>query len=163
MIIPAPAGTRLTAAALSGAGTVLALSGCTPASEVAATPSASAPSSSSAAPSPSATESSASASATPTPSETESEPGALTVDITIAGGKVEPNGKKIKTAVGQNVILQVTSDEDDEIHAHTDGNGYELTVRAGQPTKGSFTIDSPGSYEVESHHLGKVIVILNVR
>ena len=59
--------------------------------------------------------------------------------------------------------MNVTSDEDDEIHAHTDGDGYELEVQAGKPAKGSFTIDSPGSFEVESHHLGKIIVILNAR
>ena len=28
---------------------------------------------------------------------------------------------------------------------------------------GSFTIDSPGSFEIESHHLEKIIVILNAR
>jgi hypothetical protein len=36
-------------------------------------------------------------------------------------------------------------------------------VRAGTPAKGSFTIESPGSFEVESHHLEKIIVILNAR
>jgi hypothetical protein len=29
--------------------------------------------------------------------------------------------------------------------------------------KGSFTLDSAGSFEVESHHLEKIIVILNAR
>jgi hypothetical protein len=57
----------------------------------------------------------------------------------------------------------VTSDEDDEIHAHTPGDGYELEVSAGKKVTGSFTITSPGSYEVESHHLEKTIVILNAR
>jgi hypothetical protein len=65
--------------------------------------------------------------------------------------------------VGQQVILNVASDTDDEIHAHTGGEGYELPVRAGRPARGSFTIDSPGSFEVESHHLEKIIVILNAR
>jgi hypothetical protein len=63
--------------------------------------------------------------------------------------------------VGQKVILNVTSDTDDEVHAHTGGPGYELQVKAGTPAKGEFTIDSPGSFEVESHHLEKIIVILN--
>ncbi len=61
------------------------------------------------------------------------------------------------------MVLNVTSDEDDEIHAHTSGDGYELEVKAGVPASGSFTLTSPGSFEVESHHLGKVIVILNAR
>jgi hypothetical protein len=35
--------------------------------------------------------------------------------------------------VGQKVILKVTSDTDDEIHAHIGGTGYELPVQASQP------------------------------
>ena len=34
---------------------------------------------------------------------------------------------------------------------------------AGKKVTGKFEINSPGSYEVESHHLEKVIVILNAR
>lgn len=88
----------------------------------------------------------------------------MVVDITIADGQVTPNGRKIDVAVGQRIVLQVTSDHDDEIHAHTDtADGYELPVTAGAPTTGTFTVSSPGSFEVESHHLEKTIVILNVR
>jgi hypothetical protein len=88
---------------------------------------------------------------------------ALTININISGSKTVPNGEKINVRVGQKVILNVTSDTDDEIHAHIGGEGYELPVRAGTPAKGSFTIESPGSFEVESHHLEKIIVILNAR
>ncbi|HEX6758442.1 MAG TPA: hypothetical protein VF086_08520 [Propionibacteriaceae bacterium] len=88
---------------------------------------------------------------------------ALTININISGSKTVPNGEKINVRVGQQVILNVTSDTDDEIHAHIGGEGWELPVRAGRPSKGSFTIDSPGSFEVESHHLEKIIVILNAR
>lgn len=88
---------------------------------------------------------------------------ALTVDITIAGDTVTPNGQKIDVAVGREVVLQVTSDIADEIHAHTGGDGYELEVTPGQTTTGTFTLDTAGSFEVESHHSGKVIVILNAR
>jgi len=90
-------------------------------------------------------------------------PAALTINIKIANGKVDPNGKKIDASVGQEVILQVTSDMDDEIHAHTGGAGYELEVKANEPTTGTFILPAPGSFEVESHHLEKIIVILNVR
>ena len=86
----------------------------------------------------------------------------LTVNITIANGKTVPSGEKINVRVGQKVILSVTSDMDDEIHAHV-GEGFELPVRANTPTKGSFTLESPGSFEVESHHLEKIIVILSAR
>jgi heme/copper-type cytochrome/quinol oxidase subunit 2 len=87
----------------------------------------------------------------------------LTINIVIAKGKTIPSGEKIDVRVGQKVIMNVISDSDDEIHAHTDGAGYEMQVQAGRPTKGSFTIKSPGSFEVESHHLEKIIVILNAR
>jgi hypothetical protein len=87
----------------------------------------------------------------------------LTIKITIAEGRTIPSGEKINVRVGQKVILKVTSDIDDEIHAHTGGDGYELPVRAGTPARGSFTLESPGSFEVESHHLEKIIVILNAR
>lgn len=85
----------------------------------------------------------------------------LTVNIVISKGKTTPNGEKINVRVGQKVILNVISDTDDEIHAHIGGDGYELPVQAGTPARGSFTLQSPGSFEVESHHLEKIIVILN--
>ena len=87
----------------------------------------------------------------------------LTINITIAGGKTTPSGQKINLRVGQKVILNVTSDGDDEIRAHIGGPGYALPVQAEKPAKGSFTPDSAGSFEVESHHPGKIIVILNAR
>jgi heme/copper-type cytochrome/quinol oxidase subunit 2 len=86
---------------------------------------------------------------------------ALTINVTIAKGKTIPSGEKINVRVGQKVILNVISDTDDEVHAHIGGDGYELQVKAGTPTKGEFTLDNPGSFEVESHHLEKIIVILN--
>ncbi len=97
------------------------------------------------------------------PSASSSPAAPLTIPITITGGQVQPNGQKIDARVGQQVVLQVTSDEADEIHAHTGGDGYELEVPAGAPTTGTFTPDQPGSFEIESHHLEKVIVILDVR
>ena len=88
---------------------------------------------------------------------------ALTINIEIARGKMVPNGTKINVGVGQKVILNVISDTDDQIHAHLGEKDYELPVQAGKPARGSFTLDSRGSFEVESHHLEKTIVILNAR
>lgn len=137
----------------------LALAGCTAAPAGTTSPS---PEVTSAAPSPTASASS-SAPATPTPSETPAAASSVSIDITISDGQVSPNGKKVDVEVGQTIVLNVTSDEDDEVHAHTEGDGYELEVPAGKKVTGKFEINSPGSYEVESHHLEKVIVILNAR
>ena len=139
----------------------LVLTGCT--SPQAGSPSPS-PEATSATPSGSASAStSASTSATPTPSES-SAADSVTIDITIADGQVTPNGKKIDVAVGKTIVLNVISDEHDEVHAHTDdADGYELEAPAGKKVSGRFSVNVPGSYEVESHHLEKVIVILNAR
>ena len=101
---------------------------------------------------------------TPDPTPSADAVDRVVVDITIADGSVTPSGEKVDVAVGQEVELNVTSDVDDEIHAHTDDtDGYELEVKAGVPATGRFTVASAGSFEVESHHLEKIIVILNVR
>jgi len=136
------------AAALS---LVCVVAGCTPApSGGSTTPSA-------------ATSSGAPASTTDESPSTSASPAELTIDITIANGKVEPNGEKIDVAQGTTVTLNVTSDADDEVHAHTAGDGYEIEVKAGEPATGSFVAADTGSFEIESHHLEKVIAILNVR
>ena len=157
-----PIGRRLAALVLGGVLSGMALTGCTSPPAGTASPS---PELTSASPSPSATVSSSpSAAATPSPSPSEtSAADSVTIDITIADGQVDPNGEKINVEVGQTIVLNVTSDEHDEVHAHTEGDGYELEVPAGKKVSGEFTLNSPGSYEVESHHLEKVIVILNAR
>jgi hypothetical protein len=100
-----------------------------------------------------------SASASPSGSEANT----VVIDITIANRQVTPSGQKLDLTRGQKVILNVTSDQDDEIHAHTAGDGYELEVTAGKPATGSFVVTDSGSFEIESHHLNKIIAILNVR
>ena len=152
---------RLTGAPLAAMMLGLALSGCTSAPAGTASPTAT-PEVTSASPS-------VSPPASPTPSPTPSASATsrpadqVTVEITIADGKVRPNGDKVQVKVGQQVVLNVTSDEHEEIHAHTSEDGYTLEVPAGKKATGSFTLTSPGSYEVEAHHLGKTIVILNAR
>ena len=98
------------------------------------------------------------------PSTVESPPGdELIITVTESGRDVSPSGQKLDARVGQQVVLEVISDRDDVIHAHTGGDGYELEVSAGVPTTGTFTLDSAGSFEVESHELEKVIVVVNAR
>ena len=138
---------------VTAAGLTWALVGCTSSAPVTADPSTSVSPSSSAA-------SSASSSSTPSPS---ADAAAVTIDITIKDGQVQPNGEKIDVARGQTVVLNVLSDADDEIHAHTSGDGYELEVTAGKPAKGQLVATDTGSFEVESHHLEKIIAILVVR
>jgi len=149
---------------VSVVGAVVLLSGCTSAptapaaSPTSSTTSASSPSASASSPS-----SPSSQSPSGTPSTTAPAANSVTVDITIRGGQVTPNGDKVDVTKGQTVVLNVTSDSDDEIHAHTSGDGYELEVKAGTPATGEFVAADTGTFEVESHHLEKVIVRLVVR
>jgi len=163
-----PAGRHVAGFVLSGVLAGLALTGCTSPPAQTASPS---PEATSAGPTPSAT-TPATAPASPiaaeTPAPTMGETSAaatnsVTIDITIADGQMTPSGEKIDVEVGQTIVLNVTSDEHDEVHAHTDGDGYVLEVPAGRTVSGEFTLNSPGSYEVESHHLEKVIFVLNAR
>ena len=56
------------------------------------------------------------------------------IDITIADGKVDPNGRKVDVPLGATVVLNVTSDIDDEIHAHL-GNDDFTPERAGRSSR----------------------------
>jgi hypothetical protein len=129
--------------------TLALLSACTSSSDTGATPSSAA----------------ASTTGTASPSNAGSTPAAdaVTINISIKNGQVSPSGEKINVRQGQTVIEHVTSDMDDEVHAHNGGDGYELEVKAGVPTTGQFVATDVGSFEVESHHLNKVIAILVVR
>lgn len=158
--------TRSAVAAVTLAGGLL-LTGCggdgaaTPAPTASGSPAAEASSASS--PTQTSSASSPTATSSGSPSAGSSSANTLTIPITMTGDSVTPNAEKIDATVGQRVVLQVTSDIADEVHAHTGGDGYSLEVPAGEPTTGSFTLDTPGSFEVESHHREKVLLILNVR
>jgi hypothetical protein len=159
-----PVGRRLAGALVAPSLLGLALAGCTSPPAGTATPVAT-PEVTSATPSANSVSPTAmpTPTATPSPSEPSQPADQVTIDITIADGQVRPNGSKVNVRLGQQVVLNVTSDEHDEIHAHTSGDGFTLEVPAGKKVTGSFTLTSAGSYEVESHHLEKTIVILNAR
>lgn len=99
---------------------------------------------------------------TPT-GEPSADPNQLVIDITLFGGdQVNPNGKKVDVEQGQTVVLNVTSDRDDEIHVHGDIE-VAIPVTADGTASDSFVAEDVGSFEVESHHPNKIIAILNVR
>jgi len=100
----------------------------------------------------------------PAPTATATAPASegVVVDITIADGKVTPQGKRIDVEVGEPITLLVTSDEADEIHVHSDPE-HSLDVVAGDVAKElTFVVDTPGQVAVESHHLHATIVQLVV-
>ena len=84
-----------------------------------------------------------------------------TIDVTITGSSVTPNGERVEAAVGKPIKLVVTADRPGEIHVHSSPE-QELRYHAGT-TRLRLSIDQPGVVDVESHALEKTIVQLEVR
>lgn len=100
---------------------------------------------------------------TPTSPEASAPADVVTVAITIADGKVRPSGQRVNVNRGQTVVLTITSDVDEEVHAHDAGDGVEIEAKAGETVTAQIIASDVGSFEVETHSGGLVVVILNVR
>ena len=88
--------------------------------------------------------------------------GTKTIDITFSGDSVTPNGERVDVQAGQPIELVVKADKAGEIHVHSSPE-QELEYKAGETTVTIQGIDKPGTVDVESHALDKVIVQLEVR
>ena len=84
-----------------------------------------------------------------------------TINVTIEGDDMTPNGDRVEVEVGQPIELVVKADAEGEIHVHSDPE-HEFEYAEGTTTLKAFTIDKPGVVEVESHELEKLIVQLEV-
>jgi hypothetical protein len=83
------------------------------------------------------------------------------IEVTIEGDSVDPNGEKVDVDADQPVVLDITADAPGEIHVHSTPE-QEIEYDAGE-SQHTLTFDRPGTVEVESHTLEKVIVQLQVR
>jgi len=100
---------------------------------------------------------------TPPSSGTQQTPAAGPVlDITIANGQVTPTNTTLQAKVGQPITLHVTSDADDELHVHSTPD-HEFAIAAAPNQTFQFTVDVPGSVEVELHKLDKTVVTIEIR
>jgi hypothetical protein len=84
------------------------------------------------------------------------------IEVTFDGDSVTPNGDRVEVERGQDIELEVTADAPGEIHVHSDPE-QELAYKEGATTVTIKGIDQPGTVDVESHTLDKVIVQLEVR
>lgn len=85
-----------------------------------------------------------------------------TINVTISGDSVTPNGDRVSVKVGQPIEIVVKADAAGEIHVHSSPE-HELEYSAGTTTLKPFEIDKPGIVTVESHALEKTIVQLEVK
>lgn len=84
----------------------------------------------------------------------------VTINVTVANGKVNPSGSSIKVKAGQTVLITAVSDAADELHIH--GYDKELELAPGKPTSVKFTANMKGTFEVETHESGKLVAKLVV-
>ena len=134
------------------------LTGCAAGTEE--VPSASADVTRSAAPiEPTASPGSGAASPPPSPSASPS-PTVRTIDVSYVGGQVSGTTGREEVALGEQVVLRITSDVADEVHVH----GYDLSqpLPAGVPVEIPLTASIPGGYEVELHDAGLALFQLRV-
>ncbi|RYP83690.1 hypothetical protein EKO23_18205 [Nocardioides guangzhouensis] len=89
------------------------------------------------------------------------EPQGTVVDITFSGDSVTPNGERIDAEVGEPLTLDITADKPGELHVHSTPE-QEVAYDAGTSTH-QVTFDQPGIVDIESHHLDKVVVQVEVR
>ena len=151
---------RGTALALLPALGMLVLAGCGDESDAGSSPSTPPPTSApTETPSvtPSGTPKSGTPSNTTDPSRDQAD---VTVNVTVANGKVNPSGATIKVKAGQTVLVKVVSDAVDELHIH--GYDKELELSPGKPVSVKFTANMKGTFEVETHKSGKLVAKLVV-
>jgi heme/copper-type cytochrome/quinol oxidase subunit 2 len=88
--------------------------------------------------------------------------GDLTVNVTIADRQVTPANETLQAKVGRPITIHVTSDAADELHVHSvPDHKFEVAAKPDQTFQ--FTVDVPGSVEVELHHLDRTIATIQVR
>ena len=83
------------------------------------------------------------------------------LEVTISGTTVTPPPAQVEVPVGTTLELVVTSDHDDELHAH--GFDDEATLKAGVPTTLRLTATEPGVYDVETHEPPLTLLSIAVR
>jgi hypothetical protein len=83
------------------------------------------------------------------------------LDVTIKGTTVTPAPAQVDLPIGSTLELVVTSDHDDELHAH--GFEVEQEIKAGVPATVALTGKEPGVYEVELHHPALTLLTVAVR
>jgi glucose/arabinose dehydrogenase len=85
----------------------------------------------------------------------------VTVAVSFANGKLEGGVQTLKVKKGAHIVLDVTSDVDDEVHVH--GVDLMRDVSAGTPAHLEFDLPDPGRYEIELEQRGLPIADIQVQ
>ena len=90
-------------------------------------------------------------------------PDRLLIEVSITGpDQVTPVNEQLHAAVKEPIVIQVSSDVDDELHVHsTPEHTFKVEPKPGQSFQ--FTVDVPGQVDVELHKLNKTIATIEVQ
>jgi hypothetical protein len=89
-------------------------------------------------------------------------PTRLVVDVEIKGGNVTPTNEQLQAAVKEQIVIRVNSDAADELHVHSTPD-HKFNVEAKPNQTFQFTVDVPGTVDVELHHLNKTVATIAVQ
>lgn len=92
---------------------------------------------------------------------TASAPAGTTIAITLSGGTVSPDGKRVPVKKNTPIVLKIDADKAGELHVHSSPEKHVDFPKGSSTTTLKF--DKPGVIEVEDHSLDKLIVQLEVR
>ena len=96
------------------------------------------------------------------PASTSGGGGGPVVDVVIASGQVTPTNATLHARVNQQITLKVSSDATDELHVHsTPDHKFQVAVAPNQTFQ--FSVEVPGTVEVELHHLKRTVATIQVR
>ena len=87
-------------------------------------------------------------------------PSARVIEVTLEGGTVTGVSSRVEVALGERLIIRVTSDVADEVHVH--GYDERAAVPAGETVDIPLTADIPGGFEVELEETGRLLFQLRV-
>lgn len=98
----------------------------------------------------------------PALSDQQAPPDRVVIDVTISDGQATPLNQQVRAAVKQPIIIQVTSDADDELHVHASPE-HTFAVKPGALQSFQFEVQVPGKVDVELHHLDRVVATITVQ
>ena len=101
-------------------------------------------------------------STTPAEATTSAAADETTLDVSIAGGEVTPVDQRLEGTVGQEIVVTGSSDAEDEIHVHSVPE-HSFPVAVGDDQQFRFTVDVPGSVDIELHEADVTVATVLVR
>jgi hypothetical protein len=84
------------------------------------------------------------------------------ISISISGSNVTPPPSQVEIGIGQTLELSVTTDRDDELHAHG-FDGADAVLKPGVPSTVRLVGTESGVFEVETHEPALTILTVAVR